>query len=228
MARSVLRWPVYFRMLAMENLRKNLLITLTAFVVGTVAWFALIYRPKHAELQLLSTKIKDLSLQVEGLLAQDRQIAGVQAEIDSTRQKIIDLETRIYPKAQLLYIIKSIEQRSQWYGLHFSAIMPDYDALLRLDVQQREQLGPLVNLPVEFTVQGNFMNFGRFVESVGTLPFLFSITKLNVEVTAESYPQVIARMEGVLYLTESPVTLTPKGRSPAPTAAPRPFQSIVG
>jgi len=193
----------------MQNLKRNLLIAASIFLGGTFAWFGIVYWPKHAEVGQLRGKIGQSTLLVEGLLAQDQQIAGLQSQIDSTRQAIVNLEQRIYPKAAFPEMANIIEQRGKLYGLHFSAIAPDYDALLRLDMAQRQEYGPLVVLPVEFTVQGNFIDLGRFTESLGSLPFLFSITKLDVEATAESYPQVLARMQGVLYLTEAPVKETP-------------------
>lgn len=197
----------------MGNIKKNLALAVVAFALGNLGWLVLIYTPKQAQLRELHAKINDLSLRVAGLVAQDRQIADVEAEIDSTQKKIAHLEQRIYHKGQLRDMIRIIEQRGTLYGLRCSSIMPDYDALLRVDAKLREELGPLVILPVEFTLQGDFIDFGRFVESVDTLPFLFSISKLNVEATAESYPQVMVRMEGVLYLTESPLLPTPQGES---------------
>jgi Tfp pilus assembly protein PilO len=187
----------------MQRLKKNLATAVVVFVLGAVAWFVVIYKPKREEVLALAGKIKELTLQVEGLLAQDHQISITESEIDSLKRTITDLEIRIYQKERFPEMAKLIEERGKEYGLHFSTIAPDYDALLRLDAGQRDELGPLVILPVTFAVQGDFIRFGRFTESLHALPFLFSISQLHVEATAESYPEVKANMDGVLFLTET-------------------------
>jgi Tfp pilus assembly protein PilO len=185
---------------------KDLLIAAAIFLSGSIAWFAFIYHPKHLEVSDLRSRIKDLAFQVQGLVAQDQQITVVEAAIDSLQRTIVNLEERIYPKDQFPKMAKIIEARGKQYDLHFSTIAPDYDALLRLDEEQRKEFGPLVILPVEFTVQGEYIKFGRFTASLGSLPFHFSITGLHAEATRESYPQIVARLQGVLYLTEAPNT----------------------
>lgn len=187
----------------MENLKKNLSIAVAIFIIVTIAWFALIYKPKRSEVVELADKIKELSFQVEGLLAQDRQIKNIEAEIDSIRRTTTNLEMRIFQKERFPEMARLIEDRGTDYGLHFSTIAPDYDALLRLDAEKRDELGALVVLPVTFAVQGDFIRLGRFIESLEKLPFLFSISQLHVEATAESYPEVIVNMDGVLFLTEA-------------------------
>jgi Tfp pilus assembly protein PilO len=187
----------------MEHLKKNLTVAMAIFLILTIAWFALIYKPKRSEVVKLAKKIKELSFQVEGLLAQDRQITDIEAEIDSIRRTTTNLEMRIYQKERFPEMAQLIEERGRQYGLNFSTIAPDYDALLRLDAEKRDELGPLVILPVAFAVQGEFLRFGRFIESLDRLPFLFSISQVHIEATAESYPEIVANMDGVLFLTEA-------------------------
>jgi Tfp pilus assembly protein PilO len=190
----------------MKKITKNLLVTGAVILSATAVWFLFIYKPRVSHLQKVEQEIKMFAHELKSVVAQESQIAGMKKQIAVTQEKIVAWEQRIYSKDRLPQILSDLENRGRGYGLKFSSIMPDYDALLSVDAEMRQSLGPLIILPVELQIQGAYKDFGRFVESFDDLPFAFSVRRAHIEITPESYPDLVMRLEGVVFLTEAPIT----------------------
>ncbi len=80
----------------------------------------------------------------------------------------------------------------------FSAMYPRYDELLQSGFQENES--PLILLPIEMAFNGQFRHVGRFIESLDKQAFLFSISRLEMVISPESYPDIAVVVRGNLYL----------------------------
>jgi Tfp pilus assembly protein PilO len=144
----------------------------------------------------MGQRIKSLTVSEEELKALEQQIKGIQGEISQ-------IERRIYPKTQLPQIARQIRQRGRIYNLHFRAMIPSYEALLPMgEVQTEEGQSPLIKLPMEFRLEGRYLNFGRFVEKADQYPFIFNLTDVDINFNKDIYPRLDIRMLGYLYLHE--------------------------
>lgn len=185
----------------MSSMKRQIFLFAGALFCLFSAWYAWWIRPQQVELDTAEQQIRGLIRRVEAATAERTRLAQVQQEISTLDAEVKQMESRLFERPQLPEILRQIAGLGGRYGLKFSAIYPKYDELLQAESSQGE---PLLVLPVEIQVDGEFVKFGQFIELLDRQQFLFSVQRLDMSITRDSYPYVRVTVQGNLFLRRTP------------------------
>jgi len=174
-----------------------------AVAVGGLVWFFGLYRPLEIKRAKIEAQIRNLMQKLQGATVSEKDLKSLEARRDQLRLEVADIEKRVWPKTLLPRIAEKIEERGRSYGLRFISITPSYEDLLRLgEVEADGKKSPLIKLPVQFEMEGDYKSFGRFVDQVAQFPFVFTVGDFRLSRDPESYPRLKISMKGYLFLRE--------------------------
>lgn len=161
------------------------------------AWYAWWIRPQQVRLDTAEEQIRAMLRRAEAATVEKTRLDNLRLEIVRLDSSVKQLESRLYERPQLPNILRRIAALGERYGLKFSAIYPKYDELLQ---EMSSEGTPLMVLPVEIQADGEYVRFGRFVEQLDKQDFLFSIERMDLSLTRDSYPLIRVTMQGNLFL----------------------------
>lgn len=181
----------------MNRVIKKILILSTVLVLGFAAWYIMFIYPKRIELKIVGSQFSALMREVKSATVQVAQIDQLKNQIRDLETSISAIEKRLKDKREIPGILRKMSRLGRRYHLKFSAIYPKYDELLR-DVASDG--APLLILPVEMQVKGNFRNIGVFISQFPKQGYLFAVVRVVLAMTKDSYPLINATVRGNLFL----------------------------
>ncbi|MFQ5751340.1 MAG: type 4a pilus biogenesis protein PilO, partial [bacterium] len=119
--------------------------------------------------------------------------------IEKMQDEIREKQKKIIPKDDLALIVQEIQRKGRTFGLKFDTVIPDYETLMN-DPGTEKESEEVLKLTVHMKLQGFYKSFGRFVESLNSLPFYLSIGELTLVYNEKIYPEVEILVDTVLYL----------------------------
>lgn len=181
----------------MGSTKRNIFIVAGAFFTVFAAWYAWLIYPQRVEMETIQHQIVGLVRKVEAATVDENRLDDLRKEIVGLQGSLKVLEERLYPRQRVPEILREISRLGNGYDLRFSAIFPKYDELLQ-DIASDGS--PLLVLPLEIQVDGSYQNFGKFIGQLDVQPYLFSVTRVEMSMTKESYPLVRIVLQGNLFL----------------------------
>ncbi len=178
--------------------RQILILGGTLFSV-VAAWYAWWIRPQQVRVDTLQSQIKSVMRQVQAATAQASQIEQLKTDVTRLEKELSDLERRLYPREDVPAILRRLVKLGERYRLRFSAVYPMYEQLVE---ETASDGSPLLILPVDIQLSGEFFQFGRYIEQLDRQPFLFSIEQVDMVVTRASYPLIEVTVRGNLFLRQ--------------------------
>ncbi|MDQ7053794.1 MAG: type 4a pilus biogenesis protein PilO [candidate division KSB1 bacterium] len=144
----------------------------------------------------LQSQIKSVMRQVQAATVQASQIEQLKTEVTRLEKELSTLERRLYPREEVPAILRRLVKLGERYRLRFSAVYPMYEQLME---ETATDGSPLLILPVDIQLSGEFFQFGRYIEQLDRQPFLFSVEQVDMVVTRASYPLIEVTVRGNLF-----------------------------
>lgn len=185
----------------MKGLKKNIIILSGTVLAIASAIYGIVIHPQQIKVETLSNDINNLVRMVEAATAEQRQVMVLEKKLTVYQDSLNALQKRIYARSQVPQILQQLISTGIRDKVDISAMYPRYDDLLQSGFQKSES--PLIQLPVEMSFSGQFRHAGRFIQSLDKQAFLFSISRVELVVSPESYPDIAAVVRGNLYLRRS-------------------------
>ncbi|MCA9731643.1 MAG: type 4a pilus biogenesis protein PilO [Deferribacteres bacterium] len=182
----------------MKGAKKNILIFSGSMLAILSVMYGLLIYPQKVNVDTLTMDIGRMVRMVEAATAEQRQVITLEQQLKTYEDSLGALQERIFERSAVPKILQKIIQVSGNYKLDFSAIYPKYDDLLNSSIKDPQS--PVLRLPIEMAFRGQFTRIGRFVEALEKQEFLFSITRLEMAISADSYPDIRAVVRGNLFL----------------------------
>jgi Tfp pilus assembly protein PilO len=152
-------------------------------------------------LAALQTDSGDLLLKIKSINVDDKQISALRTKVKSLQKEIHVIQSKVVLKDRLPEVINHLRKRGGEHQLEFISIIPDYESLMSSHPDAAPDK-PL-RLTIHLKLQGYYHNFGRFVESLHTLPFYLSIGEMMIEYSRKIHPQLEIIMDAEVFLRES-------------------------
>ncbi len=182
----------------MKNAKRNILIFTGVLISLSAAWYAWLIQPNQVRLETLENQINTVFRQVEAATAQLQQFEALRRQISVMEDSVARLEQRLFPRERIPEILKHIARLGRRHGLTISALYPKFDELLQ---SRRAESGTsLFVLPVEIQLEGSYRAIGEFVGKLDKQRYLFSVVRMDMAMTRESYPRVRLILYGKLFL----------------------------
>ncbi len=185
----------------MNESLKVLLLAMGLLLAACCLWFFFFYRPEISRMKDIEKATQDLVSKLQSFRVDDRQIAALEQRVRTLKTEVESTQRKIINKDALKSAVRQLEQQGRKFGLKFQTIIPDYTSLMEVG-RQDESGEDVMQLTVHIKLQGRYRNFGRFLESLGELPFLISLGEISILYNEKVFPQLEVLMDTILYLQE--------------------------
>lgn len=167
--------------------RRILLIGLVAYVLLGIFAVAVLYRPRLAARQRSAAEVAQLSRQLAETRERVKGIGRLRARIVELEASEAAFAARIVPRPELLPVLERLAQLAQDAKIRFVEVAPPgLDTLL----QQESPSVPLRAVPFLVTVQGRYLDVGRYVESLKEFPYFVRVPDFEITAREDIRPEV--------------------------------------
>lgn len=154
-------------------------------------------------MERLQEAIESLNVRLQARDVSQPILARLESRVVALEAEVASIHGRIPPRARLPAVLEEVKQRGAQHGLQFDAILPDYDSLIR---SESDTVAAMSRVNVHFRLRGRYQDFGRFLESLKSLPFYVTPVVTSLEFQPKLYPRLRIALDAWFYLRESPVS----------------------
>lgn len=164
------------------------------FAILLVAWVVIIFVPSQNEIKSLGLRLEELKAKEQARISpMDVQI--LTNRVDSLEVRVAQRAEKIYPGEKLLDLGRTMEKLGSQYNLKLLSITPDYESLHLF----REE-NQISDLPVQMNFEGNFRDFGRFLDERSTFPFMIRVHRVTMDKAEPEDKKLTISLNGVLVI----------------------------
>jgi len=176
--------------------RRILLIGLAAYAALAVfAWFVL-YQPRLQARQREATQVAQLQKQLDETRARVKGIGRLRQRLGEMQDANVAFVARVIPRTQMLTLLRQLAQGGAEQKVRFLEIQPPgLDTLL----QQESSTAPLRVVPFLVTVQGRYLDVGRYVEGLDKFPYFVRVPDVEINAREDIRPEVEMKLLVNLY-----------------------------
>ena len=178
---------------------KTIVVSSVILISLTVIWFMLLYRPQASELKVLKEETQDLLLKLQSLRATDEQITVLEKQVAKLRTEVREAGQKVVPKKRLPQVVEQLRKKGRGYRLTFHNIIPDYESLIAADNSSADVL----KLTLHLKMQGQYLDVGRYIASLGDLPFYVSVGDMLLRYNESIHPEVDVTLDLDVFLSDT-------------------------
>jgi Tfp pilus assembly protein PilO len=169
------------------------------FLLGlTVIWFMFLYKPQASELRILKEETEGLFLKLQSLRATKEQIAVLEQQVEKLSNEVRDAGQKVAPKESLPQLVQHLKKKGTGHGLTFHNIIPDFESLIAAGGNSTDVL----KLTLHLKLQGEYLNIGRYIASLGDLPFYVSVGDILLTYNHRIHPEVDVTLDLNVFLAD--------------------------
>lgn len=165
-------------------------ILIGAVLLFSIAWLLFLYLPVGREQARLTNEINSAETQLrqyESTLAQLPAFLAAKADLKS---KLALANSNLYAKEDLVKLFDELKHQAEVRSLRVVEITPPVEELLELNKTLPTEGKPLV-LNLNLVIRGNYIDFGRFVQSLEEAPYFRSVRGCVISHLEDGSGQVI-------------------------------------
>lgn len=165
-------------------------ILIGAALLFCIAWLLFLYLPAGREQARLTNEITvaDTQLrQYESTLAQLPAFLAAKADL---KTKLAMANSQLYAKEDLVKLFDELKRQAEDHSLRVVEITPPVAELLELNKTLPAEGKPMV-LSLNLVIRGNYVDFGRFVQSLEQAPYFRSVRGCVISHLEDGTGQVI-------------------------------------
>ncbi len=176
--------------------RRILLVGLViCIVLGLFAWFVL-YQPRLQSRQRSAAEAAKLSKELEETRERVKGIGRLRRQLGEFEEANVAFAARVIPRSEMLTMLRRLATLAQGKKVRFLEIIPPgLDTLL----QKESSTVPLRGVPFYITVQGRYIDIGRYVESLDRFPYFVRVPDFEVAAREDIRPEVEVKLLVNLY-----------------------------
>ncbi len=178
--------------------RRVVIIGLVVYVVlGIAAWF-LLYQPRIKSRQKTMAEIAELRKELDATKARIAQMPRLRQRKEQLEAEIQDIWSRVVPRSEMLGLFRRFSREAEQRRVRFLEIIPPgLDTLLQ-EEGPSNQVRPV---PFMVTVQGRYLDIGRYVASLNTYPYFVRVPDFEVNARDDIRPEVEAKLLVNIYVS---------------------------
>ena len=150
------------------------------YVLGSVAiallWYSFLIAPAHRAQAQLATEIQAAQVQLEDFQATLNQLPVFLQTRDGLSRKIEEINSHLYSRQEMLDLFDHVELLAREQGLFVRELAPRIEELLAL-AQSAPTPGQPQSLGMSLRLTGDYLAFGRFVETLEKEAYFKSVEK---------------------------------------------------
>jgi Tfp pilus assembly protein PilO len=176
--------------------RRALIIGLAVCLLLAVLAVFFLYRPRFDVRQRNAAEAATLQKQLDETRARVKGIGKLRQRAEDLQATNSAFLSRVVPRSEMLTTLRQMAQLAANYKVRFLEIAPpSLDTLLR----QETPAAPLRGVPFMVTVQGRYIDVGRYVESLDKFPYFVRVPDFEINAREDIRPEVEAKLLVNLY-----------------------------
>ncbi|MEO0082018.1 MAG: type 4a pilus biogenesis protein PilO [candidate division WOR-3 bacterium] len=176
--------------------RRILLIGLVVGVLLGVFAVLVLYQPRLAARQRNAAEVARLRKELEATRERVKGIGRLRARLVELEAADAAFAARVVPRGEMLPVLARLATEAEGAKVRFIEIMPPgLDTLL----QQENPSAPLRAVPFVVTVQGRYLDIGRYVEDLDKFPYFVRVPDFEVTAREDIRPEVEVKLLLNLY-----------------------------
>jgi Tfp pilus assembly protein PilO len=176
--------------------RRALIIGLAICLLLAVFAVFVLYRPRIEVRQRNAAEAATLQKQLEETRARVKGIGRLRQRVEELQAANSAFISRVVPRSEMLTTLRQMAELAASYKVRFLEIAPpSLDTLLR----QETPTAPLRGVPFLVTVQGRYIDVGRYVESLDKFPYFVRVPDFEISAREDIRPEVEAKLLINLY-----------------------------
>lgn len=176
--------------------RRILVAALVVYLLLAVFAVVVLYRPRLAARQRNAAQVAELRKQLAETQARVKEIGRLRARVAELEAANAAFAARVIPRSQMLSMLRELAALANNNRVRFLQISPPgLDTLL----QQESSSEPLRSVPFMVTVQGRYLDVGRYVEGLDRFPYFVRVPDFEVSAREDIRPEVEVKLLFNLY-----------------------------
>ncbi len=176
--------------------RRVLLIGLAVCVLlGIFAWFVL-YQPRVQSQRRSSAEAAEVQKELDETRERVKQTPRLRQRVAELQEANAAFSARVMPRSEMLTMLRRLASIAAQYRVRFLEIAPPgLDTLL----QEETSSNPLRSVPFYATVQGRYIDVGKYIESLDKFPYFVRVPDVEVAGREDLRPEVEMKLLVNLY-----------------------------
>jgi Tfp pilus assembly protein PilO len=162
-------------------------------ILGLIAviFIVFLYQPKIAARAKIRAEAKELKAKIEELRRLAKESEVLRLKIAKLEEENKEFVAKIAPRSEVLTLAKQLSEEAKKYNIRFLSIRPPgLDTLLTQETKET----PLRPIPFEITLQGRYLDIGRFIANLRNFPYFVKVYELEFIGKDEIKPLIEARI----------------------------------
>ena len=141
-----------------------------------ICWFIFFYYPKSIEINQVKSRIKEMRNNLASASQANIDIEKVEKKLLNEKNKLEEVKARFVEKDDLASVSKKIGDFAKNYNLKLTDFAPVFE-----DYFTDTSKTVVKALPLAITVNGNYLDIGRFIENWEKLPFYLEANEISIQ-----------------------------------------------
>lgn len=174
--------------------KKLFVVLVSILVVGVASWYIFMNRPAEKKLENVNEKLSTIVQKVKTAKRAKRNIDNVQDRYELIQKKLEKQKSKFIRRNELSRVTSRMDEMAKDFNLKlvdFAPALENYFA--------RDQAAVIVTLPLVVTVEGNYIDIGRYLENWYKLPFYITTEEIELAGKNENQTTLESKISAKLY-----------------------------
>jgi len=160
-----------------------------------VIWYFAFYSPQNKELHELEDNVNLTFAKLKSAKKAQLDLNSIQQRLTEEQLDLENVRSRFLKKNQLEKATAQLEKMARQHDLKLTEFSPILENYLASSEQNQEIRG----YPLVITVEGRYINIGKFIDNWERLPFYMTPEEIKLKRKEEGSNELQAMVSGILY-----------------------------
>jgi len=174
---------------------RNILLVLSMVLIVGFGYWSLFFNARQKEdLVNVNYELEQIMAKVRSAQMARENIALLKKRYDEEQKKLHLERQRFVDKSDLSVVTGQLKQFAAKYHLQLMDFSPAFESYFASSKYNR-----IIALPIELSVEGKYLDIGRFIEDWDKLPFYLVADELSITRTEYDPNMLKAQVKSLLY-----------------------------
>jgi len=181
--------------------KQELAVSAGVMLFGVVLWYLILYQPVTSRTSELKAQVDSQEDSLEAVRKYKLNVAALQLKINDLEKQTKEWDGRFPERTEIVSLATQILNFSSKHNLELIEMKPSLYELYALEKAGAHMSGRYVmQLPITTRFQGRFLDLGKMLEDITTLPFNMTIADVSLSSAPKHYPMLDIKLRLFLYV----------------------------
>jgi len=176
-------------------LEKKVFIGITILIfLSYLGWSIMIDSTQQEKLRQVEEQLNDISLKLNRARNAQINLGKIQDKYNQDQKKLAQERTRFVSKNDLSIVTAKLKRFAAAYKLELMDFAPGLDSYFSANPNDK-----IISLPIDISVNGRYLDIGKFLENWHKLPFYLIAENISIERVEKDSNTLKATVSASLY-----------------------------